>query len=144
MPARRPPYTGGVSAPSPATILIVEDDPLAQAAEGFALHQAGYRVLGAASLADARQRLAAGPPDLVLLDLGLPDGSGLTLTRQLAAVRVPVVIVTSRAALSERVLGLTLGAQDYLTKPLGLAELVACVAAVLRRATDRPRFAERG
>ena len=91
-----------------------------------------------------RQRLAAGPPDLVLLDLGLPDGSGLTLTRQLAAVRVPVVIVTSRAALSERVLGLTLGAQDYLTKPLGLAELVACVAAVLRRAADRPRFAERG
>lgn len=127
-----------MAAPSAQTVLIVEDDALARAAEVFALHQAGYRVLAAGSLAESHQWLAAVKPDLVLVDIGLPDGSGWSLARQLVAGRVPVVILTSRSDLSNRLHGLMLGVQDYLTKPLGLADLVTSVAAVLRRAANEP------
>lgn len=125
--------------PAPQTVLIVEDDALTRAAEAFALHQAGYRVLAAGSLAETQQWLAAARPDLVLVDIGLPDGSGWLLARQLAAERVPVVFVTSRSDLGDRAQGLALGAQDYLPKPLSLSDLVASVAAVLRRAPAQPQ-----
>ncbi|MCC6187486.1 MAG: response regulator transcription factor [Anaerolineales bacterium] len=127
-----------MAAPPAQTVLIVEDDALARTAEVFALHQAGYRVLAAGSLAESYQWLAEVKPDLVLVDIGLPDGSGWSLARQLVAGRVPVVILTSRSDLSNRLHGLMLGVQDYLTKPLGLADLVTSVAAVLRRAADGP------
>lgn len=121
------------------TILVVEDD--ADLARGvcFNLELEGYAVECAGSARAARGRLSdrsASPIDLVLLDLGLPDQDGLELLRELRAARVtvPIVCLTARAQESDVVMGLALGADDYVKKPFGVAELAARVDAVLRRA----------
>jgi DNA-binding response OmpR family regulator len=120
------------------TILVVDDEPkIATLARDY-LEHAGFAVLtagdGPSALATIRQRR----PDLVVLDLGLPGLDGLDLTRELRRdSTVPIVMLTARDDELDKLLGLELGADDYLTKPFSPRELVARVRAVLRRA-DRP------
>jgi two-component system OmpR family response regulator len=99
------------------------------------LTMAGYQVAWARSVADATERLAGGNPDLLLLDLRLPDGSGLDLLRAMRGRgdRRPVIILTARDQITDRIAGLNAGADDYLVKPFDLAELVARTQAVARR-----------
>ena len=128
------------------TILLVDDEPkIVTIAEDY-LRQAGFDVLvardGSAAIATARARR----PDLIVLDLGLPRIDGLEVARTLRAERdVPIVMLTARDDEIDRILGLELGADDYITKPFSPRELVARVRAVLRRAERRAeRHGEHG
>ena len=87
----------------------------------------------AASVRDGLQRFAQHQPDLVLLDIGLPDGDGFDMGGRLFAAHIPFILITARSAIRDRVHGLEIGADDYLVKPFGLDELTARVNAVLRR-----------
>ena len=117
-------------------LLVVEDDdaiaePLVEGLqrEGFAVERA----------ATGEAALAAEEPDLVLLDLRLPDLDGLEVCRRLRErSRVPIIVVTARGEEVDRVVGLELGADDYVVKPFGLRELIARIKAVLRRAEPAP------
>jgi two-component system catabolic regulation response regulator CreB len=125
-----------------SALLLVEDDPAIGRTVAFALEREGFAVEHVLLLAAARARLAHTPlPALVILDLGLPDGSGLDLTRELRATpawaALPLLLLTARGEEIDRVLGLELGADDYLAKPFSPRELVARVRALLRRA-QRP------
>ena len=119
-----------------AGLLVVEDD--ARVAESLqrGLGEAGFAVATADRLAAADEQLARGTPALVVLDLNLPDGDGRTWLRRVrgAGHRMPVIILTARDTLPERVAGLEEGADDYLTKPFAFAELLARIRARLRRA----------
>jgi len=117
-------------------VLLLEDDPAIADTVLFALRREGLEVEHVSWLTEARQRLQQAPPDLALFDLGLPDGNGLDLCRELRAAgsRLPLIIVSARAEEWDRVLGLELGADDYLAKPFSPRELVARVRALLRRA----------
>jgi DNA-binding response OmpR family regulator len=121
------------------TVLVVEDEAAIADVVEMYLTQAGFRVRWAPTGADARKQLEDPSVELVLLDLTLPDTDGVELLREIRGRRsVPVIMVTARDAESDRVLGLELGADDYVTKPFSPRELVARVRAVLRRgeATD--------
>lgn len=120
----------------PVTLLLVEDDPAQRLLLGAYLRQGGHEVAEVGTLAEARARVAEVVPALVLLDLGLPDGDGLTLARELRAQDVPLMIVTSREG--DRLVGLELGADDYLVKPFDPRELAARVTNVLRRCQRAP------
>ncbi|AMW13785.1 DNA-binding response regulator [Streptomyces qaidamensis] len=116
-------------------ILLVEDDNRVADALTGALRRHGYEVRRAANAADA---LAAPPADLVLLDLGLPDRDGIEVCRELRARGgVPVIAVTARGDEPDRVRGLRSGADDYVVKPFGTAELLARIEAVLRRSVSQ-------
>ena len=125
------------------TILVVDDEPkIATLARDY-LEHAGFAVLtagdGPAALATVRQRR----PDLVVLDLGLPGLDGLDVTRELRRdSSIPIIMLTARDDEFDKLLGLELGADDYLTKPFSPRELVARVRAVLRRAERPPEAAE--
>jgi DNA-binding response OmpR family regulator len=114
-------------------VLLVEDDVRVAAAVASGLRKRGYEVDCAGSIAEA---LEAAPADLVLLDLGLPDGDGMDLCRMLRARQpeVGIIAVTARGEERDRVTGLLTGADDYVVKPFSMAELHARMAAVLRRA----------
>jgi DNA-binding response OmpR family regulator len=122
------------------TILVVDDEPkIVQLARDY-LEHAGFTVLtahdGKAALASARGQR----PDLVVLDLGLPELDGLDVARMLRAEsNVPIVMLTGRSEESDKLVGLELGADDYVTKPFSPKELVARVRAVLRR-LERPKL----
>ena len=116
-----------------AVVLVVEDEASYQDALAVGLAAEGFVVLGAASLGEARELLARATPDLVLLDVMLPDGSGLDFCREVRDTRTPVIMVTARTSELDVVLGLEIGAADYVTKPYRLRELVARIRAVLRR-----------
>jgi two-component system, OmpR family, response regulator len=121
---------------SPATsVLLVDDDPqIAELLEGY-LEGHGFRVAMAANGTQLRQQLARGSFELVLLDLGLPGEDGLTLMRWLREHwSGAVIILTGRGEAVDRVVGLELGADDYIAKPFDLRELLARMRAVLRRA----------
>jgi two-component system alkaline phosphatase synthesis response regulator PhoP len=119
-------------------ILIVEDDPDIAALVERYLHKAGFSTQHAASGREALQTIAAKPPDLVVLDLMLPHVDGLEVCRLVRATEstaaIPIIMLTARAEESERIVGLELGADDYLAKPFSPNELVARVRALLRRA----------
>ena len=118
----------------PGRILIVEDDNMLAKVIGDNLRFAGYEVTAAADGHDAVARLRTFQPDLVLLDLMLPDRSGFDLCGLLRqGGRTPVVILSARAQKADKLRGLKLGADDYLTKPFDLDELLARIQAVLRR-----------
>lgn len=121
-------------------ILLVEDDPDLARGVRFNLEHDGYAVVEAATAAAARAALDASIA-LVLLDLNLPDGDGLDLLKDWRAAKVatPVLCLTARAQETDVVMGLGLGADDYLKKPFGLAELLARVGALLRRHAAAPR-----
>ncbi len=115
-------------------ILLVEDDQEVLAGNARRLEAEGYRVSAAATIAQARKIVRAEAPDLVVLDIMLPDGSGLELCGELrAAAPVPVLFLTSLDDRKQVVEGLRAGGDDYLTKPYHLEELVARVEALLRR-----------
>ena len=124
-------------------ILVVEDDPLLAESLVRALQQQGYGVGHARRGQDADTALRTHRFDLLLLDIGLPDVDGFEVLRRLRARAdtTPVLVVTAREAVDERVHGLDLGADDYLTKPFSLSELEARVRALLRRA--KPALAAR-
>ncbi len=112
-------------------LLVVEDDPAIAGPLVRGLERAGFVVTHAP---DGATALAAEPTDLVLLDLGLPDVDGTEVCRRLRARGdVPIIIVSARDDEVDRVVGLELGADDYVVKPFGLRELVARIRAVLRR-----------
>ena len=125
---------------SPKRILVVDDErPMAEVVE-FALRRGGFEVRVAATLAAARAVLEREAVDLVVLDLGLPDGDGLDLCRELRARSpLPVLILSSRDEEVDRVLGLEIGADDYVVKPFSPRELVARVRSILRRASGVDR-----
>jgi two-component system, OmpR family, alkaline phosphatase synthesis response regulator PhoP len=116
------------------TILVVDDEPkIAQLARDY-LEHAGFRVLTAADGRAALRAVSRERPDLIVLDLRLPDIDGLDVTRTLRkASAVPIIMLTARDEESDKLIGLELGADDYMTKPFSPKELVARVRAVLRR-----------
>ena len=115
-------------------ILTVDDDALLRRSLAFTLEQAGYRVSTAASAEDALALIELDPPDLILLDIGLPGMDGLEAIRRLQErLDAPVIFVTARRRELEQVLGLELGADDYITKPFDSDVLLARIKAVLRR-----------
>ena len=116
-------------------VLVVEDEiKIARLVRDY-LHQAGFEVLEAADGAAALSLVRAERPDMVVLDLGLPGMDGLDVTRALRAVSsVPIIMLTARSEETDRIVGLELGADDYVTKPFSPKELVARIRAVLRRA----------
>jgi two-component system copper resistance phosphate regulon response regulator CusR len=117
-------------------VLVVEDDDRLAKTLGKGLEEARYSAATCRSVAEARRRLAAEPVDLILLDLGLADGDGLDLLRAIRreGLRIPVLIITARDAIPDRVQGLDAGADDYLVKPFAFAELLARIRARLNRA----------
>ena len=117
-----------------SVILVVEDEESYQDALNVGLSVEGFVVVGATSIAEARALLLTSTPDLVLLDVMLPDGSGIDYCRELHdTTHIPVIMVTARTSEVDVVLGLEIGAADYVTKPYRLRELVARIRAVLRR-----------
>jgi DNA-binding response OmpR family regulator len=116
------------------TILVVEDEPTLRETLAEALEADGFRTIQAADGRAAVERFRADAPDLVLLDLMLPELSGLEVTRQIRSESsVPIVMLTARDSEVDKVVGLELGADDYVTKPFSLRELSARIRAVLRR-----------
>lgn len=115
-------------------VLVVDDDADARWLAGDALVEHGFEVTEAGDGQEAKVQIEARPPDLVVLDLGLPGIGGLDVLKWLRAIcDVPVIVLTGRGAQSDRVVGLELGADDYVVKPFDGRELVARVNAVLRR-----------
>jgi two-component system OmpR family response regulator len=122
-------------------ILLVEDDKTIGAAVRAHVAGGGHAVDWAQNLADARDHLAVAPYDLLLLDLGLPDGKGIDLLRELrrSGSAVAVVILSAQDQIAARIAALNEGADDYLTKPFDLSELTARIAAVARRYAGQPQ-----
>lgn len=116
-------------------LLLIEDNAQLGALIVEGLAKDGFVVDWRASLEDGLEARGLAPYDLILLDLGLPDGDGLDLVRKLRRNRdsVPILILTARSGLGERIAGLDVGADDYLVKPFDIAELAARCRAVLRR-----------
>jgi len=115
-------------------VLVVEDEESYQDALSVGLSSEGFVVIGAKTLADARDVMGRTKPDIILLDLMLPDGSGVDFCREVYnSSRIPVIMVTARSSEVDVVLGLEIGAADYVTKPYRLRELVARMRAILRR-----------
>jgi DNA-binding response OmpR family regulator len=115
-------------------ILIVDDDALMRRSMAFNLEQAGYRASSAANAEDALTVSSREIPDLILLDIGLPGMDGLDALRQFRKqLNAPIIFVTARRRELDEVLGLELGADDYITKPFEMSVLLAHIKAVLRR-----------
>ena len=120
-------------------ILVVDDDPAITEMVGQYLSEHDFRVTAARNGAEMNQALAAGPVQLVLMDLRLRGESGLVLARALReSSTIPVIILTGQAEEADRVMGLELAADDYVVKPFSLRELLARIRAVLRRAALAP------
>jgi two-component system KDP operon response regulator KdpE len=120
-------------AADPATVLLVEDDPSLSAALAATLKAAGYRPVTARTAAEGMRWFAHYTPDVVLLDLGLPDRDGLTVIRDIRArSATPIVVLSARSGETMKVDALDLGADDYVGKPFGIDELLARLRAALR------------
>jgi DNA-binding response OmpR family regulator len=125
------------------TILVVDDETNIAALVDLYLSREGYRVVQAATGAAALEAVDRSRPRLVVLDVGLPDIDGLEVCRRLRrSSTIPVIFLTARDGEVDRILGLELGADDYITKPFSPAELVARVKAVLRRVDGGAATAE--
>ncbi len=130
----RPPGAGRAGGPLAATVLLVEDERKLRELVRAYLERAGFAVLSTGSGAEAITLAASVAVDLVVLDLGLPDVPGETVARELrAAGPVPILMLTARSSEEDRIAGLELGADDYVTKPFSPRELVLRVQAILRR-----------
>lgn len=120
-----------------ALIYVVEDDVNIQEIEMFALKNSGYRVEGFGSAKDFFAKLSEKTPDLILLDVMLPDLDGLSILKKVRTVpdtkKIPVIFVSAKTSEIDKVKGLDMGADDYLAKPFGVMELISRVKALLRR-----------
>jgi DNA-binding response OmpR family regulator len=122
-----------------ATVLVVEDERKLRDLIRSYLERAGFTVLSTGSGAEAITMAAEAAPDLVVLDLGLPDVAGETVARELGETSsIPILMLTAKAAEEDRIRGLELGADDYVTKPFSPRELVLRVQAILRRGWSAP------
>ena len=121
--------------PDSGLVLVVEDDPALRRFLRASLGAQAFRVIEAASGAEGLSLAASHNPDVVLLDLGLPDGDGVDWTRRLREWnRVPVIVISARDREDDKVAALDAGADDYLTKPFGASELLARIRVALRHA----------
>lgn len=129
-----------------ALIYVVEDDISIQEIETFALANVGYEARGFTTAAEFYNAIDQILPDLVLLDIMLPDEDGLSIVKKLRSRRdtanVPVIMVTAKTTEIDKVKGLDMGADDYMTKPFGVMELISRVKAILRRSA-RPEDKEK-
>jgi two-component system, OmpR family, response regulator len=134
-----------------ARLLVVEDEPNILELLAASLRYAGFEVITAAAGTEAVQAAGRHRPDLIVLDVMLPDMDGFDVVRRLrgGGTRIPVVFLTARDAMEDKVRGLTLGGDDYVTKPFSLEEVIARIRAVLRRTrgdaaepTPRLKFAD--
>ena len=120
-------------------IYIVEDDRNILEIEEFALKNAGYKVEGFACAADFYHKLEQKKPDLILLNIMLPDEDGLSIVKKLRTqtetLMIPIILVTAKTSEIDKVKGLDIGADDYMTKPFGVMELISRVKALLRRSS---------
>lgn len=117
------------------TVLVVEDEPQMRRFIRASLSSHGYRVLEAERAQEAVMMLTGHNPEIVLLDLGLPDGDGIDLTREIRGwSRVPIIVISARGREDDKVAALDAGADDYLTKPFGVNELLARMRVALRHA----------
>jgi two-component system, OmpR family, response regulator len=121
-------------------ILMVDDEPSIVDAVGMSLRYEGFEVDEAGTGKAAMAAVDEHPPDLIILDVMLPDFDGLEVTRRLRArgVHVPILFLTARDAVEDKIAGLTVGGDDYVTKPFALAEIVARTRAILRRVQGDP------
>ena len=120
------------------TVLIVDDDPLLTASVAFNLEKAGYKALTATTSEEALTAVQCQPPDVILLDIGLPDMDGLETIRVLQRkASIPVIFVTARRRELDEIVGLELGAEDYITKPFDMDVLLTRIKVVLRRGISR-------
>ena len=125
-------------------ILLVDDDALLRRSIKYQLEREGYHVLTAEDGAAALSLARTDRPDLMLLDIGLPDQNGLDLARTLQReLALPIIFVSARSQETDIVVGLELGAEDYITKPFGFRELIARIRVVLRRLAKEPMPATR-
>jgi len=128
---------GGARAPE-ALLLVVEDEPNILELLAGSLRFTGFEVITATTGADAVQAAQRHRPDLIVLDVMLPDFDGFDVVRRLRSggTRTPVLFLTARDAVQDRIKGLTIGGDDYVTKPFSLEEVIARIRAVLRRVRD--------
>ncbi|MGE0022134.1 MAG: response regulator [Hyphomicrobium sp.] len=121
-----------------AQILVVDDDTEIRKLIARYMQEQGFRVLLASKCAEAHERIVTNQIDLIVLDVMLPDGSGLDLCRDLRAARsnIPIILLTALKEDVDRIIGLEIGADDYLGKPFNPRELVARIRAVLRRGSN--------
>lgn len=131
-PSAHPVHTVGVAG---QRVLIVEDDEEIAGALSRTLAREGYEPTCTGTVAGALERIAAEHWDAIILDLGLPDGDGIDIAREVrASNETPILVVTARDDVTDRVIGLDAGADDYLSKPFDRTELLARLRALLRRA----------
>ncbi|MFZ5734189.1 MAG: response regulator [Pseudomonadota bacterium] len=119
-------------------VLVVDDEPAILRFLKPALEASGYGLITAGSVAEAVKRIAADAPDVVVLDLGLPDGDGKDVIRQVRAWSdVPIIVLSARDREAEKIESLDLGADDYVNKPFGVGELLARLRAAIRHRMQR-------
>ena len=122
-------------APTAPLVLVIEDEPQMQRFLRLSLRTHGYQVIEAATAREGLMHAAGYNPEVILLDLGLPDGDGLDVARTLRErTRMPIIVLSARGREQDKVAALDLGADDYLTKPFGLGELLARMRVALRHA----------
>ena len=118
-------------------VLIIEDEPDIRKTIDYNLSKESFKVFQAGSIAEGEKSISDNSPDVIILDLMLPDGSGLTLCRDIKSddktKHIPVILLTAKADEVDRVIGFELGADDYVTKPFSVRELILRVKAVLKR-----------
>lgn len=124
-------------------VLIVEDEPSLVESISYALELEGYEVLAAVTGREGVEQARIGNPSVILLDVMLPESSGLDVCRQIRSTSdVPIIMLTARDSEADKVAGLELGADDYVTKPFSMRELMARVRAQIRRSSRTGTFAE--
>ncbi|UWQ81614.1 response regulator transcription factor (plasmid) [Leisingera sp. S132] len=127
----------------PARILVVDDDPDILEVTGFAVEKAGFETVFASDGLAALDASREENPDLIVLDIGLPEKDGLEVCREIRkSSDVPILFLTARDDEIDRIVGLELGADDYLTKPFSPRELVARIKAILKRSAPAPAASE--
>ena len=119
------------------SILIVDDEPALREALTYSLSREGYAVSSASTSAEAFARMERRMPNFIVLDLGLPDADGLELCRKVRSrSSVPILMLTARQSEVDKIVGLEMGGDDYMTKPFSMRELLARVKAILRRSSQ--------
>ncbi|MBN1285276.1 MAG: response regulator transcription factor [Anaerolineae bacterium] len=125
--------------PASATVLVVDDDPTLRRLVSYSLTQEGYRVITAADGQEGLRTMFETRPDLLVLDVGMPNMDGWTMCQRVREIsNVPIIMLTASSETEYVVKGLELGADDYITKPFEMRELLARVRANLRRAATQP------